>query len=291
MSLIRSTVLSAVQSAVQRVDGVLGDLGLGLQFGGASAAYSLRDVGGGGKVVRVRRDSDDAEQNFSAGDITSGALATFVGSGNDGFVHTWFDQSGNGNDAVANADAAEPKIVISGSVVTNEAGKPTIDFIPTSDYFEVPIVIDNINTASVFCVWDRDVNSGNGAIAGQLGSSGSTSRFYTPIFTSSTMYFGYGDSSTKISMGSYDANRTYLTSFVTGDTNAEAFLDNVSKGTTAVQSAAVDAANGSIGRHSRGSTSFTLNGKVSEIIYYKAKLQGDVAEINANINDYYGIYS
>ena len=91
-------------------------------------------------------------------------------------------------------------------------------------------------------------------------------------------------------MGTYDANRTYLASFVTGDTNAEAFLDNVSKGTTAIQSAAIDATNGAIGRHTRGSSSFPLDGQVSEVIYYKAKLQDDVADLNTDINNYYNIY-
>jgi hypothetical protein len=43
------------------------DLGIGRKFGGAAAAYSLRDVGAmNGPVVRVRRDSDNAEQDFSA---------------------------------------------------------------------------------------------------------------------------------------------------------------------------------------------------------------------------------
>ncbi len=43
------------------------DLGIGKKFGGAAAAYSLRDVGAmNGPVVRVRRDSDNSEQDFSA---------------------------------------------------------------------------------------------------------------------------------------------------------------------------------------------------------------------------------
>lgn len=285
-----------ILSGAQGLSGQI-DVGIARRFGGASAAYSLRDIGANGsRIVRVRRDTgggagDDDEEDFSANQINSGALESFVGAGNNGFVVTWYDQSGNGNDATTDADTNEPLIVSSGSLITNEAGKPTIDFVPSADFFNVPIVLDNINTASVFCVWDRDVNSGNGAIAGQLGSSGSTSRMYTPIFVSSNMYWGYGNSSTAINMGTYNANQTYLTSFVTGDTNAEAFLDNVSKGTTAIQSAAIDAANGSIGRHTRGSTSFPLNGKVSEVIYYKNKLQADVSEINTEINNYYGIYS
>ena len=285
-----------ILSGAQGLSGQI-DVGIARRFGGASAAYSLRDIGANGsRIVRVRRDTgggagDDDEEDFSANQINSGALESFVGAGNNGFVVTWYDQSGNGNDATTDADTNEPRIVISGSLINNEAGKPTIDFVPSSDFFNVPIALDNINTASVFCVWDRDVNSGNGAIAGQLGISGTTSRMYTPLFVSSNMYWGYGTSSTAINLGTYNANQTYLTSFVTGDTNAEAFLDNVSKGTTAIQSAVIDAANGSIGRHNRGSTAFPLNGKVSEVIYYKNKLQADVSEINTEINNYYGIYS
>ena len=208
----------------------------------------------------------------------------------NGFVETWYDQSDSGNDATQATAPDQPLIVHNGGQVKNSKGKPALDFVAVADHFDVPILIDNINTASTFVVFERDVNSGNGAIAGQLGSSSSTSRFYTPLFTSSSMYWGYGNSSTKINMGTYDANRTYLASFVTGDTNAEAFLDNVSKGTTAVQSAAIDATNGAIGRHTRSSSAFPLDGQLSEVIYYKTKLQDDVADLNTDINNYYNIY-
>ncbi len=60
------------------------DLGIARRFGGAAAAYSLRDIGAmNGRVVRVRRDSDDAEEDFSANQIDSGALETFVQDGAD----------------------------------------------------------------------------------------------------------------------------------------------------------------------------------------------------------------
>jgi hypothetical protein len=43
------------------------DLGIARKFGGAAAAYSLRDIGAmNGPVVRVRRESDNAEADFSA---------------------------------------------------------------------------------------------------------------------------------------------------------------------------------------------------------------------------------
>ena len=61
------------------------DLGIARRFGGAAAAYSLRDIGAiNGEVVRVRRvpfdttTSIDDEANFSANQVSSGALEDWV---------------------------------------------------------------------------------------------------------------------------------------------------------------------------------------------------------------------
>jgi hypothetical protein len=59
------------------------DLGIARRFGGAAAAYSLRDIGAmNGRVVKVRRDVDgdgtDKEEDFSANQVQSGALEDWV---------------------------------------------------------------------------------------------------------------------------------------------------------------------------------------------------------------------
>ena len=59
------------------------DLGIARRFGGAAAAYSLRDIGAmNGRVVKVRRDVDgqgsDPEEDFSANQVQSGALEDWV---------------------------------------------------------------------------------------------------------------------------------------------------------------------------------------------------------------------
>ena len=104
---------------------------------GAAAAYSLRQLSNSytGPVVTVRRSSDDAEEDFKASEIDDGTLAAWVGSGNDGFVYRWWDQSGNANHAVAPADANEPKIVDAGVVITDE-GFPAIRFDETPRYLD-----------------------------------------------------------------------------------------------------------------------------------------------------------
>ena len=61
------------------------DLGVARRFGGAAAAYSLRDIGAmNGRVVNVRREPHDTsagiddEINFSANQVSSGALEDWV---------------------------------------------------------------------------------------------------------------------------------------------------------------------------------------------------------------------
>ena len=58
------------------------DLGIARRFGGAAAAYSLRDIGAmNGRIVKVRRDSGettDPEEDFSANQVSSGALEDWV---------------------------------------------------------------------------------------------------------------------------------------------------------------------------------------------------------------------
>jgi hypothetical protein len=70
---------------------------------GASVAYSLRKLSSAyaGSAIRVRRSSDNAEQdiNFTGGVLDTSTLLTFCGAGN-GFITRWYDQSGNAKDNV-----------------------------------------------------------------------------------------------------------------------------------------------------------------------------------------------
>lgn len=93
----------------------------------AAVAYSLRKLKTGvTNVVRVRRSSDNTEQDFTSTQITDGTLTTFCGVGN-GFVTTWYDQSGNNYHVNQTTQANQPQIVASGVVITDN-GKPALTF-------------------------------------------------------------------------------------------------------------------------------------------------------------------
>ena len=99
-------------------------------YPGASVAYSLRKLrtAYSGNAIRVRRSSDNAEQDFGfvSNVLDTASLLTFCGAGN-GFVTTWYDQSGNANNATQSVAFNQPQIVSSGAMITTN-GKNSILF-------------------------------------------------------------------------------------------------------------------------------------------------------------------
>lgn len=91
------------------------------------AAYGMRRLLSAyeGPILRLRRDSDQTEQDFGYtdnGDLDVAALAAWL-SGANGLITTWYDQSGNGNHATQVTAAAQPLLVLSG-----QNGRPVVRF-------------------------------------------------------------------------------------------------------------------------------------------------------------------
>jgi hypothetical protein len=113
--------------------GLIGSTAVGLlldEYPNAAAAYSLRKLRAAytGNLIRVRRSSDNTEQDigFSGANLDESSLTTFCGSGN-GFVTTWYDQSGNGYNATQTTAANQPQIVTSG-IINQTNNKPCLSF-------------------------------------------------------------------------------------------------------------------------------------------------------------------
>jgi hypothetical protein len=134
----------------------------------AVAAYSLRKLsngtnGGGnfyysGFAIQVRRSSDNDSLNIgftAGGDLDTAALKTFVGAG-DGFVRTWYDQSGNANNVSQTTNANQPQIVFSG-VVNRQNGDVAVNFVssgatPTFLFSPITTGVSGITNSSLFMV-------------------------------------------------------------------------------------------------------------------------------------------
>jgi hypothetical protein len=100
--LLRSAVANPAQAATPPFDGITFAALYGMKR--YLTAYT-------GSLIRIRRDSDDAELDIgydaATGLLDTAAAAAHIGGGS-GFVKTWYDQSGNANDATQATAASQP---------------------------------------------------------------------------------------------------------------------------------------------------------------------------------------
>lgn len=146
----------------------------------AAVAFSLRKLrlSYNGFAIRVRRSSDNAEQDigFNSIDLDITSLLTFVGS-NNGFVTIWYDQSGNNNHAVQNTAANQPRIVNAG-VIEIINTKPALFFDGLNDGFNLTNSITGNQPKSEFIVQRMISNVSFMGLCGP--SSGGANTIYGP---------------------------------------------------------------------------------------------------------------
>ena len=155
-------------------------------YTGASAAYSVRklDKDYTGYCMKVREDSGDTEADIGfdgSGDLDTAAIATHCGSAN-GYVVTWYDQSGNTEDATQSTTTLQPQIYNGTAVFTN--GSPARSEIraTTNARLVLGTLAHNVDrkyfgaaTASVssFCVLFGSTSTADFELLAQSGSSSS----------------------------------------------------------------------------------------------------------------------
>jgi hypothetical protein len=253
------------------------------QFTGAAAAYSLRDLAGSGNttVVRVRRTSDNAEADFSATEVSNGTLVAWVGTGNDGFVETWYDQSGNGNDASQFTASKQPKIVDAGSLVTGG-----LDFDGVADVLETSLVPPNVATLIGVANWD--VVDITGIIIGARDSP--TQRSYISHAGSiGKTLLGVSDDTlsgpTTVAGDDYLLFGTYSGSTRLLSTNGSVVsASDGSSPNNTIQGYSIGALN------TAGANSAFMAGTIGELIVYNSDQSANREAIEANINNQYDIY-
>ncbi len=150
------------------------------------AAYSLLNLATGvTNVIRIRRSSDNNESNFTAEQVTDGTLLTFCGSGN-GFVTTWYDQSGN-NAHVTQTTAANQPVLVSSGVINLQSGKPAISFNGTSSNLSFAGEVLNKGSFLAFAVVKNNKTASSGRIFDQSNVNGGA-LFYDQSINSDTVF-------------------------------------------------------------------------------------------------------
>ena len=259
-----------------------GALGLLDQYGEAAAAYSLRNLSlyYTGNVVRVRRISDNTEQDFTATQVTDGTLTTFCGAGN-GFVRTWYDQSGNGRNAEQSTTANQPQIVSSGAVLT-KGTKPCIAF-ATSKYFN--LITASYTGFSLFSVFDPRILSSPDSFNIFIGHG--TGTLGTGVRPTLKLYDSGGVFNASAANSTIALNQQCLLTVTTG--TSPVFLHKNSSLLSTVTGAIASKTAYRIGKV--GDLSITDDScGIAEIVFYFSDQAANRVAIESNINAHYAIY-
>lgn len=250
------------------------------QYGGASAAYSLRNLSSTTtSVVRVRRSSDNVEQNFTATQVTDGTLTTFTGA-NDGLVTIWYDQSSNGYDFAQSSAINQPKIVNSGALILENA-KPSIKWDGSNDRLSNSSEISaNLSDYSFFAVvkkttgWLFDTSIGRMVIDLNTALS---SKFYAGNSTHGSQIINNNQSLRSFFLDSSNGADVYID----GDLN-EIGLTYPQEKITSFQTLGSD--------KNFGGGTFS-NMSLQEFIIYNSVQSSNRVGIETNINNEYNVYS
>jgi hypothetical protein len=261
-------------------------------YSGAAAAYSLRllDSTYTGDAIRVRRASDNTEQDIGFdvnGDLDTSALTTFC-TGTNGFVKTWYDQSGNAKNATQSTTANQPKIYDSSTGVVTKNGKPAIQTTRASQHRLVASSVTLVASSNfaAFAVYEES--------SSDLNNSGI---FFSPtqhaMRTAADLYASYyyngGIFSGNFVSGVTDVDDIQLVSSHADGTNLKIYTN----GGNEVSSALLGTLDTTAGNLNLGNNDFgerALDGYLYEMIFYTSNQLSNRTGIQTNINTYYSIY-
>lgn len=269
------------------------------RFEGALALYSLRLLGYNysGNCVKVRRSSDNTTSDigFAGGVIDTSALLTFCGAGH-GYVERWYDQSGNGLDAVQLTTTRQPQIVSSGNAIT-ENNKSTLLF-SGAHYMSSGNYSIGATNYSIFIVAKYESIEAEGRAVFSIMPSGGNANgwFHALIRNNITNYFRCWHSSNGASVNGVNLypssgfilNVLKLVSFCAGSA-ARFYINSVLQSSYLIVQATQNNAQMWIG-HYYFSGQYRHSGKISEIIVYPSDKVEDRINIENNINTFYQMF-
>jgi hypothetical protein len=270
----------------------------------AAAAYSLRKLRAAytGSAIRVRRSSDNTEQDigFSGANLDTSALTSFCGSGN-GFVTTWYDQSGNSLNLSQTTAANQPKIVNSGSVILTN-GKPSIQYGEGSTFTwlntSISWSITNMstfnvgfrtNTSNTLNTYSRLLSIYKSPTDDYIGNDG----YLVALCNASLGGFNPSAVATDLNLvgQSYTFNTQVLLSSRRNTSNSYLQKNNGTISNVASSATTKTPNNLRIGGNmTAGTSDSNLQGNTQETIIYLSDQSSNQSAINTNINTYYAIY-
>ncbi len=212
----------------------------------------------------------------SGGTITFNSITVLPKSG---FVETWYDQSGNGNNALQDTAANQPKIVDAGSLVSGG-----LNFDGTADFFELESIVGITSAASHFVV--TNLNDAGGADILFDNRDSSADGYSIRTNDASNINFDWLNSDAEVARvsgeGLYYFNKT--SSQVQSGANGGTLVTASESGSVSV------AATPKIGARSFSSATNFFEGTINELILYGSDQTDNRTAVETNINSHYSLF-
>jgi hypothetical protein len=266
-------------------------------YSGAAVGYSLRKLrtAYSGSAIRVRRSSDNAEQDFGfvSNVLDTASLLTFVGAGN-GYITTWYDQSGNGRNVTQSTATSQPMIIVAGALVTR-GGKPALSF--RDPIANLNNSLSNaatgfpVNNVSHFAVSSKRVNGADLRTLYSTGILNPADGFGFAYSTDEKLYYQARAGASVDGGGAYN-NVNNTNNLIFGvlqpvtDNHWFNGANNVAIPNT--RSNANSSNPITVGSNAIGFWSH--NGTISEVVFWNANQTTNRIGIETNVNSYYSIY-
>lgn len=289
----------------------------------------IQNVGNGWYRCSVQITNKTGTGNFAIGSATANGVESFVGSASDGiyvwgaqfntgslqpyqqtttvantangFVTTWYDQSTNAVNAVQATAARQPSIVSSGIIQTKN-GKTSLKFTAASlTNLAMPYFADPSANWGVFTVYSIDNVASNNYVSGTDGFGFTTNGMYLALqqIAFNRRSFSVNSQSTALVSNTLASiNHLYLSNnTASSSTNGVAtpFASMLMSGNPFTKGQiAINTGNYLIGvsvaNSGELSSTYSLNGNISEIVTYRNNQSANRVGIEQNINSFYQIY-
>lgn len=265
-------------------------------YSGALGAYSFRKLSSTytGNCIRVRRSSDNTEQNFGFVNnvLDTASLLTFVGAGN-GFIVIWYDQSGNGYNVSIGAAVQQPSIV-SGGVLATRNGKTVTNFDGSNDILvSAGIFQGAFSNSSIFAVF-RTVTMVAEDIPFAYGQTQQVQQCRGIYNGSNLMGFVTWGRDYLGALSTTDSNLYMYSAVQTGGTALIKKNNTADTGTGSLGGVPSNAGNGlpmNIGSLSGGlQANYYSNIEGCEFIFYPSAQTTNRTGIESNINSFYTLW-
>jgi hypothetical protein len=266
----------------------------------ALSAFSLRKLRSAyaGSAVRIRRSSDNAEQDvgFSGENFDASSAETFVGAGNAGYVVKWYDQSSNTYDASTSTAGNQPRLVNNG---TCHAG-PKAGTYACDSYFSAVSTSLFFNTLGLRWPFTISAVAKFDNVAGQSyvvshQSSGSNGTIYNRVY-SSNWQLGVKDGTNTRTASKAVSNGTWYHNVSLCDATVGNYNKMGQNGSALVNadgttSAGTNGAYTSALFNRSDDLNYALDGMLSECVIWPDDLDDTQrGTAQTNVNTYYAIY-